>query len=65
MDAKALLAKMEWEGGVFDLIDYGIRADQIDDPAIAAMWQDAVDHWTVFSALCRNIEELVERKAGE
>lgn len=36
-----LAAKVEWEGGVIDALDYGIRAEQIADPQLAALWQKA------------------------
>lgn len=40
MDANALRAKIEWEGGVLDAMDYGIRDDDIEDEELATAWAD-------------------------
>ena len=46
MDAERLARKVRWEGALLGAHEYGIRADQISDPALAANWaelQDAYD----------------------
>lgn len=33
-----LLAKVDWEGGIDAALDYGITADQFEDPELRTMW---------------------------
>jgi len=38
MSADRLAQKIRWEGGLMAALEYGIRAEQIDDPALADLW---------------------------
>ena len=36
---QALRDRIDWEGGYFDAVEYGISPDDIDDPEVAALWE--------------------------
>jgi hypothetical protein len=38
MDALMLAQKIRWEGGLWSALEYGLRAEDIADPELAAMW---------------------------
>lgn len=37
-DRRLLAHKVNWEGGILAALQYGIRSDQIGDPALAKRW---------------------------
>jgi hypothetical protein len=39
MDRDMLAAKIQWEGGVFATLEYGIRSDDIEDFELRVQWQ--------------------------
>ena len=45
-------AKVEWEGGIGAALNYGLRAEDIADPALAKLWAEAV-------AINRDLESVV------
>lgn len=53
---ETLIAKVNWEGGIIDALDYGIKAEDIEDPTLAALWRAAETQY-------RALEPLVERIA--
>lgn len=38
MTAEAVAQKVRWEGGLWATLEYGVRADDIEDPSIAELW---------------------------
>ena len=40
MTRDELRDKVEWEGGVWATLQYGIRAANIDDPEVAKLWRE-------------------------
>jgi hypothetical protein len=39
-DRRLLAHKVNWEGGVLGALQYGVRSDQIADPALARRWKE-------------------------
>ncbi len=37
-DEKTLAQKIRWEGGLWAALEYGIKADHIEDPELAELW---------------------------
>lgn len=55
--------KVEWEGGVLDALDYGLRADDLDDsnPELKAAWRDLARRWAEdFEPGLRNVERMLD-----
>lgn len=38
MDEATLAQKVRWEGGLWSALEYGITADDIANPELAALW---------------------------
>ena len=57
---EALRNKVNWEGGVFDTIVYGIDSDDIEDPTIASLWSEAQDLMSKLLPLVDNIEYILD-----
>jgi hypothetical protein len=45
MTVRRLAQKVQWEGGVLDALQYGIRADEIDDPDVSEAWRKLESLW--------------------
>jgi hypothetical protein len=56
MNNERLATKVDWEGGVLPAITYGIRANQIADPEIAALWSEAEKTHALLEPVIRDIE---------
>lgn len=54
-----LAAKVEWEGGVAEAISYGIDADQLVDPEVAALWQRAIEQFEALRQTTAQINEAI------
>lgn len=56
MNNERLATKVDWEGGVLAAIIYGIHADQIADPEVAALWREAEKAHAVLEPTLRDLE---------
>ena len=54
-----LAAKVEYEGGTFEALKYGIRSSDIADPEIAALWHDLEERYQALSPICWKIDSLL------
>jgi hypothetical protein len=45
MSIGRLARKVQWEGGVLEAVQYGIRAEQIADPELSASWRRIEEMW--------------------
>ena len=59
MTRAELAAKVEYEGGTFAALEYGIRSDDIADPEIAALWRDLEERYQALSPICQKIDSLL------
>lgn len=53
---QALAAKIDWEGGVFEAAEYGIKADELPDSAP----QDIRDAWERVCDACDDVNLINE-----
>lgn len=51
-----LAYKIQWEGGVLDAIEYGIKADEIEDVEIRALWDEVETGYRRLWPLIHEIE---------
>lgn len=68
MSAERFAAKVEWEGGITDALDYGLKADDLpehsDDPLTAdlrAAWKALRSKWDALQDEIREVEEILEQ----
>ena len=49
---EALAAKVSWEGGIYEALDYGIRADEMPegDEELTAAWTAMQEAFAAFEA---------------
>lgn len=59
-----LAQKVAWEGGPLATLDYGIVAEQIEDPALRALWQDLQDRYRGLAPLVADIERFLRGQDG-
>jgi hypothetical protein len=52
--------RVKWEGGVLDAVEYGIRHDQIQDPALRTMWRDVESRYKALTPLTERIRTFLE-----
>jgi hypothetical protein len=59
-------AKIGWEGGILEALEYGIKAADMPegDEELAAAWQALEDAFNAVQPLAATVEELLEA-AGE
>jgi hypothetical protein len=59
MTNENLAAKIGWEGGVIETLDYGLRSDEIADPELRALWVKAQQHFKELRFVADKIEEAL------
>lgn len=58
-DAEAVARKVRWEGGIVGALDYGLRASDIGDPALAVAWLDMATAHEEFERLRGVVAKLL------
>lgn len=63
----ALAAKVEWEGGIAEAMDYGITVDMMPegDEAITAAWREMASAWAQFESAASVVSELLPEPGSE
>jgi hypothetical protein len=63
-----LAQKVDWEGGVLEAIQYGVKAAEIEDPAIARRWKRLEQLWLKMEpdlvTLARTLRTAQEERAA-
>lgn len=57
----ALAQKVEWEGGAFEALRYGLRSRDIADAELAAMWHEMETLYERISPVAWRIDALLDR----
>jgi hypothetical protein len=59
---EALAAKIEWEGGVLESVDYGIRVEDMPegDTELAELWAELVPAYQKADELASKVHTLLE-----
>jgi hypothetical protein len=58
-DRRSLADKVEWEGGVFAALRYGIRSEDIADDEVAALWAEMEDLYLAITPISNRIAVLL------
>ena len=61
-DREALAAKIEWEGGLMEALDYGIKTDDMPegDTELTEAWAKLEASFRETSRLAHAVEKLIE-----
>ncbi len=57
---RRLAEKVDWEGGVIEALEYGIRSSDIADPEVATVWRRVEQLWTELRPAVRQIERSLQ-----
>jgi hypothetical protein len=59
---EALASKIEWEGGVLESVDYGIRVEDMPegDTELAELWADLVVAYQKADGLATKVHAILE-----
>lgn len=60
MDRQDIIDKIEYEGGVDEVLKYGITANDIDDEGLRYRWSRLEDAWSEY----KEIEDEVAEHLG-
>lgn len=57
-----LAGKIEWEGGILESVDYGIKAEDMPegDTELAELWAEMAEHYKKASAVADKIGAILE-----
>ena len=55
MTKEEFFAKVDWEGGYYELARYGLKAESLDDPELAKLWKTFLEHY----GKCATIEDAL------
>jgi hypothetical protein len=55
LDRRRLAEKIEWEGGVFATLRYGVRSEDIADEDLRALWARMEEHYLAITPLATQI----------
>lgn len=53
-------AKIEWEGGIIEALDYGLKPADAPEGPLRDAWTRAYDLWQQMEPVIREIDELLE-----
>jgi len=60
MNTEEFAGKVEWEGGIEEALQYGLRSTDIDDnPELEAAWAEMEKVWAEWQVYVRAVEELL------
>lgn len=64
MTGEEFAAKVEWEGGVLDALEYGLKIDDIDkgEVVLREKWLAAQTAWTDMRRAARAVQEHFNEK---
>jgi hypothetical protein len=65
MNPAQLRNKIDWEGGVVEAMDYGIRDSDIDDEDLSELWYEMQVEWDVLSANISDFMDLLNSKLDD
>ena len=57
---KELLEKVEWEGGILDAIDYGVRHEDFESQELKNAWKKVEEFYDRMFPYTRVIEEALD-----
>lgn len=60
MDRSRLAKKVAWEGGVLAALEYGVRAEQIDDAEISRAWEAVERAYGELTPLVDRVSSLLQ-----
>jgi hypothetical protein len=57
-----LLCKIEWEGGIFEALDYGCAREALDtdDPNLARLWGELTTKWLELAPLSEQFQRALQ-----
>jgi hypothetical protein len=66
-DRAAVAAKVEWEGGIIEALEYGIHAADMPagDTGLTAAWQALEDAFDALQPLAATVGDMLEAAAYE
>jgi hypothetical protein len=67
MTEDEFLAKVEWEGGVVDALEYGLRADMLKDRSseLFKLWRKLDSKWDKLKPSLAAVENYFENWEGD
>lgn len=60
MTLEDFAAKVDWEGGVIDAIDYGLKPEDAPEGELRDLWRQACDLFKQMEPITNRIGELLE-----
>jgi hypothetical protein len=63
LDLRRLAEKVEWEGGVFATLRYGVRSDDIADETLKTLWAEMERHYRAITPIAVRIAAALEKAA--
>lgn len=55
-----VIAKMNWEGGIYDALEYGLKASDMPDEELKEAWQALEDAFSEAEYLADRVLSLLE-----
>lgn len=59
----ATLNKIEWEGGVLEALDYGIKSDDFDNMELRQVWKELEEHRKEIEKLSPVVDNAIDEVA--
>lgn len=59
----ATLNKIEWEGGVLEALDYGIKSDDFDNMELRQVWKEFEEHSKEIEKLSPVVDNAIDEVA--
>jgi hypothetical protein len=63
MDRRRLAEKVEWEGGVFATLRYGVRSEEIEDEELRTLWAQMEEHYLAITPIATQITVRLKNAA--
>jgi hypothetical protein len=60
MTEQEFAAKVIWEGGIFDALEYGLKSADCDPGKLRDLWTRLEYHWIDVEPLAEEIEKRIE-----
>jgi hypothetical protein len=61
LSANRLAEKVDWEGGPLGALEFGVRAENIEDPVLRSLWRDLENGYRALTPLVTQIEQQLKQ----
>lgn len=65
MTAQDFAGKVEWEGGILEAVDYGLKPEDAPEGPLRELWAQLVAQYALIEPIMRKVQRALDDASGE